>query len=39
VDAVVVRPFRREPLWFLEDGAVLLQEAIQHGLLGVRDGR
>ena len=35
---MVVRPFRREPLRFLEDGAVLLQEAVQHGLLGVRDG-
>ena len=36
---MVVRPLRREALRLLEDGAVLLQEAVQHGLLGVRDGR
>ena len=35
---MVVRPLRRESLRFLEDGAVLLQEAVQHGLLDVRDG-
>ena len=29
----------RAKIELLTDGAVLLQEAVQHGLLGVRDGR
>ena len=35
---MVVRPHRRKALRLLEDGAVLLQEAVQQGLLGIRGG-